>query len=129
MYYDPKQFDKMMRDSGLKMKDIADKSGISRQTLYDLTKESNIQRLTLQKILAVADAIKMSPADYFDIPSEQLQWNSSGEAGSLGEIKTMIRDVQDKVNSCRDDYIQSLQNNIKLQDEVIKLLRQQQSDQ
>lgn len=135
MYYDPTKINQMIQDSGMKIEDIIARTGLSRQTFYDLRKPENAHRLTLDKILKLATAMKLNALDYFKLPEQELYSMKSQlmaveeEQGTYGvaemsKVRQLIEDVLLRVDKFRDDYIQSLKYNISIQEEMIEMQRE-----
>lgn len=129
MNYDPKKLDKMIRDSGVKISEIVERTGMSRQTLHDLRQPEHAQRLTLDKVLKIAHATKMKASDYFQLPTGDAQKIvgyieepvvAYGK-DALASIQGLFENIVLSLDKYRDEYIQSLKYNISLQERVIAM--------
>lgn len=130
MKYNPDDFSRMIRDSGMTKFEIAKQVGISRSTLDSWLKPENQHLLTIDRILRVAKATRQKPANYFaDIEHEARMMVQEPEGKydmqkQTKRVSEYFEDIILKLDGYRDQYIKSLQHNIQLQDQVIIMLRE-----
>jgi transcriptional regulator with XRE-family HTH domain len=133
MAYDFKQFSKMISDSGLKIKDIQKKTGISKQAFYELRQPENAHRITTDKVMKVAKVIGVNPIKYFpemeddvvtmlEEPMEVYQASKTNK-----KVQEYFEDIMLELVRYRDEYVKSLQYNISLQEKMISMLSEKSS--
>lgn len=131
--YSTEQFNKMIEDSDMKMRAIYEKAGMSKQVFYDIRNPEWNNRLTRDKILVIADVIGAKVSDYFpelektaaqimDKPLEEYQSHKV-----INQVKEYMEDLILEAKKFRDEYVNVLKENNRLQAEMIDMLREKPS--
>ncbi len=132
--FSTESFNKMIEDSDMKMETIYTRANLSKQVFYDIRKPIWNSRLSRERILAVARVVGANVADYFPELEEDVTQIMGKPAESLqaykiiDEVKEYMEDLTIETKRFRDEHILALQENIRLQGEIISMLREQKEE-